>query len=100
MSTEQDASKELLFSLLSVIKSRAKEKIDQIAANGKTKLELRSLKKDRNKMYEKLGREVERLVEAGEISHPGLIRGVERMTELGTRIEAVQKTVVIQEPEK
>ena len=66
----------------------------------KNQLHLRSLKKDRSKMYEKLGREVERLVEAGELSHPGLIRGVERITELGTRIETVQKTSVLHEPEK
>ena len=29
-------------------------------------------------MYEKLGREVVRLVEAGEIDHPGLLKGVEQ----------------------
>ena len=33
-------------------------------------------------MYAKLGREVEALVEAGEIHHPGLLRGVERIRAL------------------
>ena len=52
---------------------------------------LRSLKKDRSKMYEKLGREVEQLSEAGEIHHPGLLRGVERIQALAKKIEQAQK---------
>ena len=36
---------------------------------------------------EKLGREVILLVEGGELAHPGLLRGVERIREQDARIE-------------
>ena len=63
MSNENEQPKELLFQLLAALRSSGKEMLRNAADDGRRKLELRSLKRDRNKMYEKLGREVERLVE-------------------------------------
>ena len=49
---------------------------------------------------EKLGKEVERLVEGGEIHHPGLVRGVHRIAELHKRIESAQTQELHSDPEK
>lgn len=46
-------------------------------------------------MYSKLGRELRHLVEGGELDHPGLKRGVERIEELDQRIEALKKELAL-----
>ena len=76
---------------LQIVLGRSKKEINKLASDGRKALELRSLKKDRMKMYEKLGREVELLIEAGEITHPGLIRGVERIHQLGLQIQELEE---------
>lgn len=53
---------------------------------GRARMEMRQLQKDRTRMTEKLGREVIRLVEGGELDHPGLLRGVDRIREQDARI--------------
>ena len=100
MSTENDQPKELLLQLLSVLRENGKDMFHRAADDGRRKLEVRSLKKDKNKMYEKLGREVERLVEGGEIHHPGLVRGVTRIAELHSKIEQAQTKELDSEKEK
>ena len=91
MSEERESSTDLFMALATLIGTRGKEKLGIIAQQGKKKLALRSLRKDRSKMYEKLGREVEQLCAAGEVHHPGLIRGVERIQALEKQIEEAQK---------
>lgn len=56
------------------------------ASVAKTQLEKRQLKADRQVMWSKLGREVCALVDAGEVVHPGLVRGVERIRSLEAKI--------------
>lgn len=87
MSEQRESSTDLFMALATLIGSRGKDRLGIMAEQGKKKLALRSLRKDRIKMYEKLGREVEQLCAAGEIHHPGLIRGVERIKELEKQIE-------------
>ena len=91
MSEKRESSTDLFMALATLIGSRGKDRLGVIAEQGKKKLALRSLRKDRIKMYEKLGREVEQLCAAGEIQHPGLIRGVERIKELEKQIEEAGK---------
>ncbi|MBM74919.1 MAG: hypothetical protein CMK59_05935 [Proteobacteria bacterium] len=67
-----------------------REHLSEAAIDGRKVLELRSLKKDKTKMYEKLGREVERLIEAKEIDHPGLVRGIEKIQEINEQIERLK----------
>jgi|GEM_PF-2757867 len=100
MSTENQQSKELVLQLLSLLRANGKDMFHKAADDGRRKLELRSLRKDRNKMYEKLGREVERLVEGGEVHHPGLIKGVERIAKLQAKIAEMQKNELTSTPEK
>ncbi|MAA80290.1 MAG: hypothetical protein CL916_13635 [Deltaproteobacteria bacterium] len=93
MSKERESSSDLFMALATLIGTRGKKRIGVIAEQGKKKLALRSLRKDRNKMYEKLGREVEQLCAAGEVHHPGLLRGVERIQALEKQIEEEQQEV-------
>jgi hypothetical protein len=81
-----DAVKEMF----RVVAQRGREGVERAAADGRVRLELRQLKKDRDALYEKLGREVVRLVEAGEIAHPGLQKGAARVGEILARIERVE----------
>ena len=69
MSEERESSKDLFVALATLIGSRGKERLELMAQSSKKKLALRSLRKDRSKMYEKLGREVEQLCAAGEVHH-------------------------------
>ena len=100
MSSDSDSSRDLLMRLVELLQNKGKERVEELAEQGKKRLALRSLRKDKNKMYEKLGKEVERLVEAGEIHHPGLMRGVERIADLAKKIEEAQQSMVEKSPEK
>ena len=91
-SQSNEHAKEALVEFLHLVFSRGKEELSKRASDSKRALELRSLRKDRLKMFEKLGREVEMLVASGDIKHPGLIRGVERIHELDALIDEVAKS--------
>jgi len=75
-----------LASVMRMVFERGQTRAEALAADGRGRLELRQLRKDRDAMYRKLGREVRRLLEAGEIEHPGLLRGVERVDAVEARI--------------
>ena len=86
-----------LASVMRMVFERGQTRAEALAADGRGRLELRQLRKDRDAMYRKLGREVRRLLEAGEIQHPGLLKGVERVDAVEARIaeaEARQGTLV------
>ena len=89
---EHEQTREALVEFLHLVLSRGKEELSKRASDSRKALELRSLKKDRLRMFEKLGREVEMLVAAGEIKHPGLIRGVERIHRLDALIDEHTKS--------
>ena len=97
MSEKNDAILELAKGLFSAMRQRGKEEVRRLARDSKKQLELRSLKKDKHKMYEKIGREVERLIESGDIDHPGLRRGIERIHLLDKKIDSM--TSVAEEAE-
>ncbi len=78
-------------SLLRIAAERGRRRLGRAATQGRARMELRQLRRDRSRMVEKLGSEVIRLVEGGEISHPGLLRGVERIREQDARIEEAER---------
>lgn len=78
-----------LASVVRMVFERGQSRAGALAADGRGRLELRQLRKDRDVMYQKLGREVRRLLEAGEIDHPGVRRGVERIEGIESRIATV-----------
>ena len=73
-------------SLLRIAAERGRRSLGRAAMQGRARMEMRQLQKDRTRMTEKLGREVIRLVEGGELDHPGLLRGVDRIREQDARI--------------
>ncbi|MEL6342837.1 MAG: hypothetical protein AAFV53_06870 [Myxococcota bacterium] len=79
--------------VMRVVVRRGRAELSRAAAQGRVRMELRQLRKDRQRMFEKLGREVVRLVEGGELSHPGLLRGAERIQQLDAQIAAVEADV-------
>jgi len=78
-------------SSLKKIIGRSKSELGKMAASSRTRLDMRSLKKDRKRMIEKLGKEVFALAESEEISHPGLLRAVERIKLLDSQIEEIER---------
>lgn len=84
------AGRSLLGTLLSGFLDRGKREMERVASGTRVRLDLRQLRKDRDTMYQKLGRETRALLEGGEIQHPGLARGLERILELDRKITAVE----------
>jgi len=76
----------ILKDLFDFVSTRSKTGIAVAQERGRHQLELRQLRKDRNKRLEKLGREVIALVEAGELEHPGLASHMGHIQALDERI--------------
>ena len=86
MSEESEMISDLAKNLLSAVRRKCTKELQRLASDSRKQLQLHSLKKDKHKMYEKIGREVERLIEAGDVDHPGLCRGIERIHQLDDKI--------------
>ena len=69
---------------------RGRQEMSRAASQGRIRMELRQLRRDRQRMFEKLGREVVHLVDAGELTHPGMVRGAERIRQVDAQIERVE----------
>lgn len=65
---------------------RGRDEMGRAARRGRDLLSLRQMRADRDRMYMKLGKEARSLVEGGEVDHPGLRKGLERIVELEARI--------------
>lgn len=85
---------------LRVAARRGRSELSRAASQGRVRFELRQLRRDRQRMFEKLGREVVHLVDGGELSHPGLIRGAERIRQLDGQIAAVEERIPEEGAEK
>jgi hypothetical protein len=75
--------------LVQAIVRRGRSGLERFAHQGRLRMELRQLKRDRDTMLQKLGREAKALLEGGEIDHPGLRRGAQRIDELDASIAAL-----------
>ena len=72
--------------VLGVLRTRGRARAEQGARVARKRIDAYQARRDLDKLYQKLGREVERLVEAGEIDHPGLLRGVDRLKQQHARV--------------
>ena len=72
--------------LFGKILRRGRSELERVARRGRDRLALRQLRSDRDKMYAKLGKETRSLLEAGEVEHPGLRKGLERIVELEAKL--------------
>lgn len=84
---------ELFSELLGKLWRRGRVEVERAARKGRERLTLRQLRADRDRMYQKLGKETRQLLEAGDIDHPGLRRGVERIRELEARLLEAEDAV-------
>jgi hypothetical protein len=80
---------DLLRELLVFVSERSRSEIGKAHERGRHQLEIRQLRKDRSKRLEKLGREVVALVEAGELTHPGVASRIGHIKDLDDRIHAL-----------
>ncbi len=88
-SPERGARRELgdaLGELMGRLLHRGRLEVERAARLGRERLTLRQLRIDRDRMYQKLGKEARHLLEGGELTHPGVRRGVERIKDLEARI--------------
>jgi hypothetical protein len=81
-----DSVVSLLRDFLGFVSNRGKEGIGRAQERGRSQLELRQLRRDRDKRLEKLGREVMALQAAGELDHPGLAAHMDHIHALDGRI--------------
>ena len=63
---------------------------EKAARKGRDRLVLRQLRSDRDRMYQKLGKEARHLFEGGELDHPGIGRGVDRIRDLEAKIQEAE----------
>ena len=87
---ENDELAQMMRKVVRLVMQKGREKVSSVAKDGRKQLELRSLRKDRVRLYEKLGKEVEQLIQAGEIEHKGLERGLERIRTLERELARVE----------
>ncbi len=76
--------------LFGLLARRGREELERAASQTRVRLDLRQLRRDREAMYAKVGREVRALLDGGEIQHPGLARGVDRIREIEKKIADVE----------
>ena len=77
---------DLVADALSRIWQRSRSEAGNAARWARERLTLRQLRADRDRMYQKLGKEARHLHEAGELDHPGIARGVGRIKDLEAKI--------------
>ncbi|MCB9743017.1 MAG: hypothetical protein H6741_02740 [Alphaproteobacteria bacterium] len=65
--------------VMGVLRRQGRKKVGQLAKKGRERLDQYQARRDLEKLYQKLGREVLCLVEAGELTHPALLDRAERI---------------------
>lgn len=84
------ALRDMAVDLLGKLFRRGRVEVEKAARKGRERLTLRQLRSDRDRMYQKLGKEARNLLEAGELDHPGIRKGVERIAELERRLQELE----------
>ena len=92
----QPSVRDTLGYILGRVFERGQKELTKVAHESKERLLLRSLRKDRLKLYEKIGREVEQLILTGDIKHPGLEKRISKIREIEQEIEDVETRVANQ----
>ena len=89
----QPSIRDTLGIILGRVFERGQRELTKVAHESKERLLLRSLRKDRLKLYEKIGREVEQLILTGDIQHPGLEQRIVKIREIEKEIDDVEKRI-------
>ncbi len=77
---------EQMSELLGKLWTRTQKEASRAGRAARDMLHLRQLRGDRERMFVKLGKETRQLIEAGEVKHPGLERGVQRIADIERQI--------------
>ncbi len=91
MNDQQQMIKDVLKILLSQGATGSK----RVGREGKRQLDIRNINVKRDKLYLKLGKEVEQLIKLGELEHPGLLRAIGHLKKLEEELEAITKSTQI-----
>ena len=82
---------EVVRELFGFVSVRGKQEVGRIQEKSRHQLELRQIRKDRDKRLEKLGRETMALVMAGEVKHPGLEVHMAHVRDLEARLVSLME---------
>ena len=94
--SQQSSIRDTLGYVFGRVFERGQKELTKVAHESKERLLLRSLRKDRLKLYEKIGREVEQLILTGDIEHPGLEKRISKIREIEQEIEDVETRIANQ----
>ena len=80
---------DLLKSVLKTVLKQGAGGAKKVGKESKRQMTLRNLKQRKQTLYQKLGKEVEQLVNQEELSHPGLDRALRHLAEVDAELEAM-----------
>lgn len=67
----------------------------ELGREGRKQMALRALKQKQTRIYRKLGKEVEQLIQQGELEHPGLERALKHLAQVEAEIAQLQNGTAI-----
>ena len=76
--------------VVALLRTQGRTRIEEAARWTRRRVELHQASKDIDTLYQKLGRELVCLVEAGEVDHPGLVKRAARIRDEEARHEAAR----------
>ena len=87
---------QILRDVLKVILKQSARGSVELSREGRKQLALRALRQKQTRIYRKLGKEVEQLIQQGELEHPGLERALKHLTQVEAEIAELQRNTAIQ----
>ena len=90
----EDESGQLFRVMMRSLFSRGRLEVGRLAEGSRKQIDMLALRRDQSRMYEKLGKEVEQLIAIGQVTHPGLQRGFQRLQEINQQIESASEVDV------
>lgn len=93
LSRAQPPIRELLGEVVRRIAKRSRLGLRGAADNGRLRLELRQLLRDRDNFWARLGKTAWRLQESGEINHPALEKAMSRIQEIESKIHELETKI-------
>lgn len=90
---QDPALTELLGQVMRRLARRGRDSLRGAADNGRSRLELRQLQRDRDSFWIRLGKTAYRLQESGEIDHPAVEKAMRRIDEIEKRIRDLEAGV-------
>ena len=84
----QDDTGQIFRVMMRSLFSRGRQEVGRLAEGSRKQMDLLALRRDQARMHEKLGKEVAQLIAIGQVTHPGLQRGFQRLQDINQQIES------------